>query len=114
KLAYASRFAVASVPVPRALVITAGRGLLPPDTIVTDRDLRAFDQVTIDLGEPRYRQSLERDAVRLARQLDADSQVVLLGSIATPKYRDVLLDVFGPSLHYPPAFIGRGDMSRGG
>jgi hypothetical protein len=39
---------------------------------------------------------------------------VLLGSIATGKYTDTLLDVFGPSLMFPIEFVGRGDMSRGG
>src|SRR5258705_137811 len=40
--------------------------------------------------------------------------VVLLGSIATGKYVDCLLEVFGPRLVFPAAFVGRGDMSRGG
>jgi hypothetical protein len=40
--------------------------------------------------------------------------VVLLGSIASPKYVDVLLDIFGGRLRFPIDFVGRGDMSRGG
>jgi hypothetical protein len=40
--------------------------------------------------------------------------VVLLGSIASGKYADVLLGVFGERLLFPSAFVGRGDMSRGG
>ena len=39
---------------------------------------------------------------------------MLLGSIATDKYLDVLAPALGERLHYPPAFVGRGDMSRGG
>src|SRR6185295_18728316 len=39
--------------------------------------------------------------------------VVLLGSIATGKYVDVLLDVVGERLLFPTEFVGRGDMSRG-
>jgi len=39
---------------------------------------------------------------------------VLLGSIASPKYVDVLTDIFGARLQFPSAFVGRGDMSRGG
>ena len=39
--------------------------------------------------------------------------MVLLGSIATGKYVDPLIDVFGPRLHFPSDFVGRGDMSRG-
>ena len=39
---------------------------------------------------------------------------VLLGSIASGKYVDVLLEVFGSRLCFPAEFAGRGDMSRGG
>jgi hypothetical protein len=39
---------------------------------------------------------------------------VLLGSIASPKYVDVLLGIFGERLRFPAEFVGRGDMSRGG
>jgi hypothetical protein len=40
--------------------------------------------------------------------------VILLGSIATGKYVDVLLANFGERLRFPADFVGRGDMSRGG
>jgi hypothetical protein len=40
--------------------------------------------------------------------------VILLGSIATGKYVNVLLAHFGERLRFPADFIGRGDMSRGG
>ena len=40
--------------------------------------------------------------------------IVLLGSIATPKYVDPLLEIFGERLLFPAEFAGRGDMSRGG
>jgi hypothetical protein len=39
---------------------------------------------------------------------------VLLGSIATSKYLDPLMDIFGSRLLFPSEFVGRGDMSRGG
>ena len=39
---------------------------------------------------------------------------MLLGSIASAKYVDALLEVFGERLLFPGAFVGRGDMSRGG
>ena len=42
------------------------------------------------------------------------ARVVLLGSIATDKYVDVLVPRWATRLHYPAVFIGRGDMSRGG
>jgi hypothetical protein len=39
---------------------------------------------------------------------------VLLGSIATAKYVEPLLKIFNQRLLFPSAFVGRGDMSRGG
>ena len=39
---------------------------------------------------------------------------MLLGSIASPKYVDILTAIFGERLQFPIAFVGRGDMSRGG
>src|SRR5438477_13153763 len=41
-------------------------------------------------------------------------EIVLLGSIATPKYVEPLLGIFGERLLFPSEFVGRGDMSRGG
>jgi hypothetical protein len=40
--------------------------------------------------------------------------VVLLGSVASGKYVDILLPILGDRLRYPVSFVGRGDMSRGG
>ncbi|HZA36823.1 MAG TPA: hypothetical protein VE505_17935, partial [Vicinamibacterales bacterium] len=75
--------------------------------------LRLFAQIEIDLANPAYRTPLVASARRVARAI-GDGEVVLLGSIASPKYVDVLLDIFGPRLLFPTAFVGRGDMSRGG
>jgi hypothetical protein len=44
----------------------------------------------------------------------SDCDVVLLGSIASGKYVEVLLPIFGERLLFPASFVGRGDMSRGG
>ena len=111
KLAYASRF---GRPVPGrsgALVITANRGLVPADTAITVSDLREFGTVDIRADEERYREPLARDAAAVAGE--PDTSVVLLGSIATGKYVDVLLAIFGERLLFPIQFVGRGDMSRG-
>jgi hypothetical protein len=107
KLAYGAAFG-------ESHVITPTRGLIPPDTIVTTPMLREFAAVDIDAGEGRYRRPLERDALAIAGRLADGDRVVLLGSIASSKYVEILEAVFGPHLHFPPAFIGRGDMSRGG
>jgi hypothetical protein len=114
KLAYARRFAAPPDGAPGVLVITPGKGLVEPETPLTSRTLRAFGRVPIDAGERRYAQPLRADASRLHARLGEGAEVVLLGSIATPKYVDLLLATFGPALLFPSDFVGRGDMSRGG
>jgi hypothetical protein len=114
KLAYAKRFARPPARLPGAFVITPSRGLIPVDAAVVRDDLLAFAEVDIDPAEPRYRRPLERDARALRRRAGAEAEVVLLGSVATGKYVDLLLGVFGNRLLFPPDFVGRGDMSRGG
>jgi len=114
KLAYARTFAAPPPEVAGALVITPTRGLVPPEARVTRRDILAFAAVPIDAGERRYRKPFERDARALADRLGPDDEVVLLGSIATAKYIDVLGGVLGARVRFPADFAGRGDMSRGG
>jgi hypothetical protein len=62
---------------------------------------------------PEYRDPLVRDAQQLNSLLSPETVVVLLGSIATPKYLQPLLEIFGERLFFPADFVGRGDMSRG-
>ena len=94
-------------------VITPGAGLVEPDQRIRPRDLEAWAKVRVDLDDRRYRRPLERDARALAERLP-DAEVVLLGSIASDKYVDLLLDIFEHRLLFPVDFVGRGDMSRGG
>lgn len=96
------------------LIITPTRGLQPPDSPVSSATLREFASVDVNADDPRYRGALERDVRALVRRLPSDARVVLLGSIATGKYVDVLSPVLGARLCYPSSFVGRGDMSRGG
>jgi hypothetical protein len=114
KLAYARAFAAPPSGVPGALVITTERGLVTPHTRVRVEDLCAFAEVDIANGDPRYLEPLRRDVQSLGQQLAVSDQVVLLGSIATGKYADTLLDALGERLLFPKEFVGRGDMSRGG
>ena len=86
-------------------------GLVAAETRVGLEDLRAFGSVDIQADDPRYREPLVRDIARLAE--DPTLELVLLGSVATGKYVDVLLDVVGERLLFPSDFLGRGDMSRG-
>jgi hypothetical protein len=114
KMAYADAFGGASSITPSAYVIMAGRGLIPPHTIVRPEDLKKLSGVPIDHRNARFREPLERDASALLKTLGPDCEVVLLGSIATPKYVEPLLGIFGERLLFPSEFVGRGDMSRGG
>ena len=56
---------------------------------------------------------MREQAEILAGRLPAHHQVVLLGSVATGKYLDLLLPIFGSRLFYPSVFAGTGDMRRG-
>jgi hypothetical protein len=111
KITYARAFDEQFV---RTFVITPTRGLLPPHALVDADLLREFAAVDISEGDHRYRAPLERDLRLLVGRLPPNSRVVLLGSVATGKYVNVLVELLGNRLYFPPSFIGRGDMSRGG
>ena len=114
KLAYANAFTQPAPKMSGILVITPNRGLVPVASPIGIDDLREFGTVNISEDDPRYRGPLERDARKLAKKLTANCEVILLGSVATGKYVDVLLEHFGNRLLFPADFVGRGDMSRGG
>src|SRR5690606_217994 len=113
KLAYARAFERPTDGLPGSFVITTARSLIPPDTPMTLADLTEFATTPIDRENSAYRRALTADADLLARRLPARAQVVLLGSIATSKYVEILLDVFGDALCFPEPFVGMGDMQRG-
>lgn len=119
KMTYARAFAAPPDPTAPlsgsgALVITTNAGLRSLDTPITLQALRAFARGNIDAESRTYRRALTTAAQAVRSEAGEDCEVVLLGSIATPKYVDVLLEVFGDRLCFPEAFVGRGDMSRGG
>jgi len=114
KLAYARAFGRGPRGGSGALAIVPGRGMLDVEQTITADELRAMADVPVDVRDRRYREPLERDAELLARQLGDLGEAVLLGSIATGKYADIFLDALGGRLLFPPSFVGRGDMSRGG
>lgn len=114
KLAYASVFADSPPSCPGVLVITPCCGLMSPDVPITADDLRLFAATDIRKDIDTYALPLSRDARRLVECSGPETEVILLGSIATDKYVRLLLACFGPRLKFPRDFIGRGDMSRGG
>jgi hypothetical protein len=114
KLAYAQALTSPRKHGSRIKVITTNLGLRSPFHAVTHEDLVAFSGIDLAEGDERYLGPLRRDAERLAHTLPASAGVVLLGSIATGKYVDILLSILGDRLLFPADFVGRGDMSRGG
>ncbi|MEP6859103.1 MAG: hypothetical protein ABJE66_00685 [Deltaproteobacteria bacterium] len=112
KLAYARTFADPSPGAASALVMAPGLGLHPPETTISVAHLRAMGSIEVE--SEAFVTALRTDAVEINAELRADTQVVLLGSIASGKYVDTLIDVFGARLVFPAEFVGRGDMSRGG
>jgi hypothetical protein len=113
KLAYGRAFARPPARLPGVFVITTSRGLVLPEQPVTLHDLREFAGVDLHPANARYRAPLARDAAWIAEHARR-AEVVLLGSVASGKYLDVLVETFGDRLRFPIAFVGRGDMSRGG
>lgn len=109
KLTYATAFAKKK----NIFVITSNRGLQSPDLRITVDELRAFAGEDISAKNEIYRTALLRHANVLQANRNL-GDVVLLGSIASGKYVDVLTEVFGERLLFPQEFVGRGDMSRGG
>jgi hypothetical protein len=119
KLTYSLRFAAppdADNPVIGCGVhiITANAGLRHPDTRVTHAAVQHFAGAEVHPDNATYRRPLERSAKALKRAIGGECDVVLLGSIASPKYVSILVDIFAERLQFPIEFVGRGDMSRGG
>jgi hypothetical protein len=114
KLAYARNFAEPPSSCPGILIITPTAGLLAHDTLIRLSRLRGFGRVPIHVKNQTYRAALRRSAKDLVNQLGTECQIVLLGSVATGKYLDILGPIFGTRLRVPAEFVGLGDMARGG
>ena len=116
KIAYARRFAVPSPIIggDGIFVITSGFGLVPQDWALTEERVKRMQKIDVDVSTRSYTKPLREHAQLLARALEDDAQVVLLGSVATGKYVDVLRPILGDKLRFPALFAGLGDMSRGG
>lgn len=115
KIAYARHFArpPAELPGSGVLVITPAFGLVPEGWPLTLGRMEALRRIPIDVRNPDYAVPLQEHARRLREAMPDDTRVVLLGSIATGKYVDLLLPEFGDRLLFPRCFVGIGDMSRG-
>ena len=118
KIAYARRFAVPSRDIGGngVYVITSGYGLVPPDWRITEERMKRMRRIDIDVATRNYTRPLREHVEALARALESEpeARIVLLGSVATGKYVDVLGPILGDKLRFPSAFAGLGDMARGG
>jgi len=113
KLAYARAFARPPNGGPGVFIITPTRGLLAADAAVRLSTLRGFARVPISKKHRLYRSALSRAAKVLAAETGPECEIVLLGSIASGKYLDILSRVLGERLRVPADFVGMGDMRRG-
>jgi hypothetical protein len=95
KWAYAQKFAEVPYLGPSVFVITARGGLVPPETLVTLDRLKEISSIDIDPTDASYLAPLQRDSRILSELSGAAAQIVLLGSIATSKYVEPLLGLFG-------------------
>lgn len=116
KMAYAARFAVPSPAVggDGIFVITSGYGLVSPSWALNEERMKRMKKIDVDVSARNYVKPLKEHAQLLSRALEPETEVVLLGSVATGKYVDVLLPILGDKLRFPSLFAGLGDMSRGG
>jgi hypothetical protein len=110
KIAYALHFGGRE----NTRVIAPGFGLVEPTWMITEPRMKKMRKTDVDMRDRTYVKTLRATALDLAATLDPEAQVVLLGSVATGKYVDILLPIFGNRLRFPAAFAGLGDMSRGG
>ena len=114
KLAYAQAYAAPPPACPGVWIITPTAGLVPHDLLIQLPKLRGFGRVPIHLKNRLYCSSLRRSARKLAADIGPNCDLILLGSIGTGKYLDILAPIFGSRLRIPAEFVGLGDMSRGG
>jgi hypothetical protein len=118
KIAYARRFAVPSPVIggDGIFIITSGYGLVPPDWRLNEERMKRMKKIDVDANARSYTKPLREHATLLAQALahDPEALVILLGSVATGKYVDVLRPILGERLRFPKVFAGLGDMARGG
>jgi hypothetical protein len=119
KIAYARHFAApppelaVGGPEDGILVIAPGFGLVPPGWRITAEEMKKLRRTPVDLKSRAYSQPMKEHVTQL-RDLAPSAWVVLLGSVATGKYVDLLLPTLGDRLLFPRDFAGAGDMKRGG
>jgi hypothetical protein len=119
KIGYARHFAAPPPGLPLGslddgiLVIAPGFGLVPPGWRITEEEMKKLRRTPVDLKSRAYCAPMKRHVEQL-REAAPEAWFVLLGSVATGKYVDLLLPTLGDRLLFPRDFAGAGDMQRGG
>ena len=108
KITYARKFG-------RAFVITPDQGLVPAETTITSQVLVRFADAEIDLGNPGYRTPLEQTARALDRRDGRPTRSSCCSAASRRRNTCRCSARFSARAScFPPTFVGRGDMSRGG
>jgi len=112
KLEYARAFAhVPGEAAGDVYIITMTDGLVSPDVRISSQDLERY--ALCSEGTAAAISTLEGTAVALAQRIGNDADVVLLGSVRTGKYTDLLAPIFGERLLFPRDVLHIGQLARG-
>ncbi len=111
KLEYARAFARAPDVHDGIHVITMTDGLVSPDARIFAGDLERYARCAD--GTAAAVAVLEQTAVRLSDRLGSETEVVLLGSVSTGKYTDLLAPIFRDRLLFPRDVLHIGQLARG-
>jgi hypothetical protein len=92
-------------------IITMTDGLVSADMRVSSQDLERYARC--EGGRTAAASTLEATARSLAGRIGELADVVLLGSVGTGKYTDLLAPVFGERLLFPRDVLHIGQLARG-
>src|SRR6185312_13476436 len=116
KHAYAQMFGRPSASVAAVHLITTTRGLLPPETRVTRRELEAFAEIDLSAGDDRFHAPLLRDASRIrggAARQHRDREVCRPAPNGVRTATTLSRDVRRPRRHEPRRHPVAEDACRG-
>jgi hypothetical protein len=112
KLEYARAFArAADNETGSVYIITMTDGLVSPDTRISLEDLERY--ALCRDGAAAAISALEGTARTLSERIGRSGEVVLLGSVGTGKYTDLLTPIFGERLLFPRDILHIGQLARG-
>jgi hypothetical protein len=92
-------------------IITMTDGLVSPDARIWLQDLERY--AVCREGAAAAISTLEGTARALVQRIGGDGDVVLLGSVGTGKYTDLLAPIFGERLLFPRDVLHIGQLARG-